>query len=357
MIKVLMIGNHPSNKGGMTSVIDQIKSHDWKKENVDLSFIATFLPGNPAVKILYFGFACLRILVRFIFSKPDIVHMHMSYKGSFTRKYIVHRMCKLFRVKDIVHLHGSEFESWYQSLSVSKKRRMKKLLSECDGFIVLGEKMKDIILGIEPTAKVSVVYNGITIPQKVVHWNEQRCQVLFLGVLIARKGVSDLIKAVQRIKAQGKEDGLQVVIAGTGEDEASLIRQVQDADLSEIISFAGWITGEKKESLILQSQVFVLPSYNEGLPISILEAGSYGMPIISTEVGEIASVVKDGMNGILVTPGDIEALAKGILDLTEQDTFEKMSAASRRIIEDSFSVERFYHMISGLYADLGEGNG
>lgn len=53
MIKVLMIGNHPSNKGGMTSVINQIREHDWEKENVNMYFIPTFMPGNPIKKTLF----------------------------------------------------------------------------------------------------------------------------------------------------------------------------------------------------------------------------------------------------------------------------------------------------------------
>ncbi len=357
MIKVLMVGNHPSNKGGMTSVINQIKNHDWAKEDIEMSFIPTFFPGNPVVKILYFGLSCLRIIARFIFSKPDIVHMHMSYKGSFTRKYFVHRLCRLFHVRDVIHLHGSEFEDWYNQLGSGTKQRLKKLLFECDGFIVLGEKIEKVILKIEPNTKVTVINNGIQIPEQVVQWNDQYCQVLFLGVLILRKGVSDLIKAVELIKDENKTDNLRVVIAGVGEDESRLNKQVQDADLSEVISFAGWVAGREKEDLILQSQVFVLPSYNEGLPIAILEAGSYGMPIISTEVGEIGSVVKNGINGFLVTPGDTAALAKGIMELTDRKTFETMSAASRKMIKESFSVDLFYRTLLAVYKGLGDDNG
>ncbi len=124
-VKVLMVGNHPRNKGGMTSVIAQYKSCKWKKHNIDIRFIPTFMPGNVLIKSLYYVFASIRILINFLFWRPDIVHMHMSYKGSFYRKYIIQKMCIFFKIKNIIHLHGSEFEKWYQE---SDKKTQKKYI-------------------------------------------------------------------------------------------------------------------------------------------------------------------------------------------------------------------------------------
>lgn len=342
MIKVLMLGNHPSNKGGMTSVINQIRSHNWEQDGVKLSFVPTFIPGDFIKKSFFYFCALLRILCIFVVSKPDIVYMHMSYKGSFTRKYIVHKFCKIFGIKDIIHLHGSEFEKWYSSVDRIKQGKIRKLLLESDEFIVLGNEWKRIIQQIEPLAKITIINNGIKIPSFTAKWNDEKCQVLFLGVLIPRKGVSDLIQAAKLIKRSGKIQNIEFVFAGIGEDEDKLKEQVKEANLEKFISFIGWVSGEKKEELFLHKQIFALPSYNEGLPVSILEAASYGLPIVSTNVGDISSVVKDGINGYLIKPGDIQALSERILSLSDQQLWEKFSYESRKIAKEKFNIDLFY---------------
>ena len=351
MIKVLMIGNHPSNKGGMTSVINQIRNHRWTDEGIELSFIPTYYPGNPIRKTLCFAASYTRILWRFITAKPDIVHMHMSYKGSFSRKNAVHRLCKAFHVKDIIHLHGSEFAKWYDSADSKLKAEIQKLLEECSCFIVLGEKWKEVIRRIAPAANVRIISNGIEVPKETVCWNDNRCQVLYLGVLIPRKGVSDLIDAVSVLNRNGELKNQVFVIAGTGEEEEKLKNQTEEAGLNGIVQFAGWVSGEKKDELLRSSQILVSPSYNEGLPISILEAASYGMPIVSTDVGDISAVVRDGKNGILIKPGDTDALAKGIENVSNRDTFSRMSAESRKIIEENFSIDVFLRNIRQAYEE------
>ena len=356
MIKVLMIGNHPSNKGGMTSVINQIKAYNWEKKGVDLSCVPTIIHGNPVKKICFFAVSYLKILFRFVTAKPDILHMHMSYKGSFSRKNAIHKLCRLFKVKDIIHLHGSEFEKWFNEIDDGKKNKVKRLLSECDSFIVLGEGWKRIVQNIEPSAKVTVLSNGIAIPDDTVQWNENQCQLLFLGVLISRKGIPDLIKAVSVIRDK-KNNNIKCVIAGSGEEEENLKKQVKEAKLEDFISFAGWIEGAKKRKLILDSQILVSPSYNEGLPISILEAASFGMPVISSDVGDVSSVVHDGVNGYLFSPGDVNALATAIEKTAVKDTFIRMSRESKQIVEESFSIDSFYRKLLDIYRSLGEVHG
>lgn len=353
MVKVLMCGNHSSNKGGMTSVINQIEAYDWNAEGIELEFVPTFLPGNPVKKGLFFCRAYGSIVLKMFFHRPDVVHMHMSYKGSFTRKWYLHRLGYFFKVKDIIHLHGSEFEKWYMGASEGKKKKIRRLLSECSSFIALGKEWRDVVLRIAPDAKVTVIENGIDIPETMVAWNDECCKILFLGVLIPRKGVSDLLQAIKQIKDRNKMGTIYFIIAGIGEEESKLKSMVSNLKLEDCVEFTGWVTGKTKQELLKNCQIMVSPSYNEGLPISILEAASYGMPIISTDVGDISSVVRDRQNGILIEPGDVCALADGILAVAEEKMFQKMSKESRRIIEESFSIQSFYSKLSEIYHCLG----
>lgn len=349
MVKVLMCGNHPSNKGGMTSVISQIVTYNWEKENIKMKFIPTYYPGNIAIKSLYFCLAYIKIFINFLFWRPDIVHMHMSYKGSFQRKYLIHRLCKLFKVKDVIHLHGSEFEKWYYASGDVTQKKICRLLRECDMFFVLGDKWNTVIKHIEPLTNTIVIRNAIAIPDNIVKWSDKCCQILYLGVLIKRKGVSDLLYALKILKENNRLDGKKIAIAGSGPEEIELKKICKQNELEKYVTFYGWVNDSEKKKLIKESQIFILPSYNEGLPISILEAISYGMPVVATDVGDISSAVNDGQNGYLISPGDIGTLAEKLNDIAQKDSFEKMSYESRKIAENLFSEKNFFHTLQECY--------
>ncbi|MFI3227135.1 MAG: glycosyltransferase family 4 protein [Clostridia bacterium] len=349
-LKVLTVGNSPKVKGGITSVINQIMEHKWDTENVSMKFIATYLDTNNIVKVLYFILAYIKILVVFLFDKPDVAHIHMSYKGSFSRKFQIHKLCKLFKVKDIIHLHGSEFEKWFNESDTKKQEQIKTLLKECSSFIVLGQNWEKAIKNIEPKTNVVVVKNSVAIPKEKCLWNDEKFTFLFLGVLIKRKGVHDLLSAIKSLKVQNKLNNLEFLIAGTGKEQQELQNICKEYELDNYVKFIGWIDGDKKRELLINSQVLVLPSYNEGLPIAILEAISYGLPVIATDVGDISSAVKDQVNGFLINPGDCETLAQSILKISEdKEYYQKNSNKSLEIAKNDFSDEKYFGILKDCY--------
>lgn len=349
-MKVLMLGNSESVKGGITSVMSQIKNYDWEQVNVQLDFIPTFVDKKFIVKLLFFIWAYVRIFCYIMIHKPDIVYIHMSYRGSFYRKNAIHRMCKAFGVKDIIHLHGSEFKVWYDSISNCKKREVKKLLRECNGFIVLGEKWKETVCSIEPKTPIIVLGNTVKQQRTSVTWNTGENRILFMGVLLKRKGVDSLQKAVKLLKDRGIFSGWKLVIAGTGDELENLKKQSVDIGIDSCVEYTGWVDGEKKENLLANCQIMVLPSYNEGLPVSILEAMSYGMPVISTKVGDIAMAVRDGENGYLVTPGNEKELALAIGKLIQSaEKWRIFSENSKKIFEECFNEKNYYQNLLKLW--------
>ena len=115
----------------------------------------------------------------------------------------------------------------------------------------------------------------------------------------------------------------------------------------------GWITKEQKPDLLKRADVLVLPSYNEGLPIAILEAMSYGLPIISTNVGSIAEAVKENKNGFLIEPGNIDSLAHAMMKLTvDPELWKKESTLSREICERKFSEDVFFKAVEKVCRGL-----
>ncbi len=347
--KVLMVGNNPSVKGGISSVITQLMEHDWAAQGITMKFIPTYIETDTIRKIAYFIQAYQKIKKELKTRKPDVVHIHMSYKGSFIRKYRIHRLCLKYNVPDIIHLHGSEFKKWYDECADKRKHQIEKMLRESAAFIVLGEKWNKVIKEIEPRTNTIVVSNTVHIPEEKCEWQSE-ITILFLGVLIKRKGVSDLLRAVKMLKEKQEGKRFKVIIAGTGEEEQKLKDEAKLLAIDDIVEFAGWTEGKKKKELLRKSQILVLPSYNEGLPIAILEAISYGLPVIATDVGDISSAVIDGKNGYLIQPGDIDALENGLERLMQdKEQFLKMSAYARHLCEEKFSDTKYFEQIGECY--------
>ena len=171
-----------------------------------------------------------------------------------------------------------------------------------------------------------------------------------MGILIERKGVADLLKAVNKIALDKKVNNMRLVIAGTGKEEEKLKQMSKDLDIDQYITFAGWTSGEKKCELLRNCQLLVLPSYNEGLPIAILEALSYGMPVVATDVGDISSAVKDNKNGYLIQPGDYSQLAIALEKIaSSRELYIKMSDASRDIAEKAFNEKVYFKQLKVCY--------
>ena len=351
--RVLMCGSSRRERGGMNSVIEQLLTNDWGN-NIELSYLSTHISGKNIIKVLYFFGAYTKLLFLLVFNRFDIAHIHMSYKGSFYRKYYVSKLCKKFNKKVIIHLHGSEFKDFYNRADDKLKEQIIELFSMVDCTIALGNEWFNFIKSIVPNANVEIINNAVKIPKEQKLKSSDENKFLFLGALIERKGVQDLIEAAKILKSKGIKK-FKCLIAGDGPEKDKLLNLVKKYELEDNFEFLGWINGIQKQELLINSDVLVLPSYNEGLPIAILEAMSYSLPIISTDVGSISEAVKENCNGYLIKPGDYNALEKAMsYMILDEKLWGDFSKQSRTIAESYFSEDIFFDKISKLYLKLSE---
>ena len=164
------------------------------------------------------------------------------------------------------------------------------------------------------------------------------------------KGCLDMVDVVFDLKKFYPE--IKMVIAGDGEIEAVKAKAKEKGVLENLI-FPGWVRDKEKEELLRNSDIFFLPSYTEGMPMSVLDAMGYGLPIISTNVGGIPRLVKEGANGRLYTPGDAAGMAAGIRELLE-NTAQRVEYGkkSRAIVEERYSLERHLEKIEQVYESV-----
>lgn len=352
-IKVLIIGSDSSVKGGITSVIDRFLNYNW--DGIEVELLPTYIEGNSIKKILFFFKSIIKYLYKLIKNDFNIAHIHMSYKGSFFRKFVIVKIGNLFKKKLILHLHGSEFKVFYENSSKLVKKLIKNILENCDSVIVLGENWKEATKQISPQCNISIFNNAVNVPNYTVEWSESEITILFLGVIIKRKGVYDLIESIRLLDKAGviKERNIKFIIGGSGAEEENVKNKINEYNLGYCTKMKGWVNGELKEKLLKKAQLFILPSYNEGLPMAILEAMSYGIPVISTDVGSIAEAVVDNETGLLIRPGEIEKMVECITNiLSDKVEWQNKSNACKRIIYNKFNEEKYFNNINYMYREL-----
>jgi glycosyltransferase involved in cell wall biosynthesis len=119
------------------------------------------------------------------------------------------------------------------------------------------------------------------------------------------------------------------------------------------VEFLGVIGGQEKANALAQADVLALPSYCEAMPMAILEGMAAGLPVIATTVGAIGQVVRDGVEGFLVPPGDIEALAGKMVQMArDADLRRRMGEAARKRVAAKYSLEAMARPIEQMYMQI-----
>jgi glycosyltransferase involved in cell wall biosynthesis len=350
--QVIMLGPSFKTQGGISSVLKIYKENFAMKDS--LTFIETYSGKNRLKDFLYFGTSIIKTFFVCIRNKDIIAHIHTASNGSYFRKSILANIFHLFGKKVIFHIHGAEFDLFIEKSSEARKKDIINTLNKCERVIVLSQTWKNYFAKYVDQKRIEVLYNpavtGKTALQprvKAKNGNE-KVVIIFLGRLGQRKGAYDLVNAVEKIR----DENFLLYMYGDGEiKEISDI--VQKKNLGDKIMIKGWLSHDRVDEVYKDSDILVLPSYAEGLPMSILEAISYGLPIVSTNVGGISEAVQEGKNGYLIIPGDVEALANRLKCLiNEYELRVSMSKKSLEIAWEKFSVDTLEKKLINIYNSI-----
>ena len=347
-----MIGTSFETMGGVATVVRGYKDAGLF-ERCRVIYLASHQDGHFLVKLSR-ATICLFQLIAVLIRYPiRIAHFHMASRQSFWRKFLLFVVCRMFGVRTILHLHGAEFMQFYNQVSGRfGKRCITFLFNSADRIIVLSPSWEKDISTFTENRNISVIYNAVPLPDipgsEAV--NADPC-ILFLGRLGRRKGVFDLLKAFKDVN--GQIPNCRLVCAGDGELEKAR-ELANELEIGEQLDIPGWIGPETREKLLRHATLFVLPSYAEGLPMSLLEAMAAGLPVVTTNVGGIPDVVTDGVEGFVIEPGDVSALGKAMTRiLTDEELRLRLGASGRKKIEAQLSIETAVQKVAAVYRELG----
>ena len=346
--RVLMIGPGLESRGGMATVERQLMER-LAGAGVQARFISTYDDCGKVKKAAI----ALSAYARFshALKDTDIVHAHMASRGSYERKALFLRKSISKGNRTVIHLHGGEFDMWFDNELGEKKRdEIRALFNSVDAVIVLSEEWQQWLVarGFAPK-RLAVMHNAVPVPaQSCSPYAHQ--DVLFLGRLDVRKSPDVLLRSSKKTLEQHPDATLLFGGDGYPERYEALARELGIADRCE---FLGWITGEDKERLFERAGIYCLPSKNEGMPMSVLEAMAHGVPTIATPVGGVPQVIEDGVNGFLMPVDDEERLSELLCNLMDsQDLRTSIGSAGRETISDHFNIERNVEELVRLYGEL-----
>lgn len=347
---VLMVGTDLDGMGGVRAVVRGYLDGGLF-ERYDCIYVASHRAGNTWVKIFTAVKAWVRVAVLLRKLDAPLVHVQAASHGSFWRKAVVCLMARRAGRPYIFHLHGGGFARFYEHESGRIGRSViRSTLRHAAVVIALSEEWRTRLLKICPTARIEVLHNAVAIPGQQAR-RAARPTLLFLGHLLPEKGVFDLLEAFAQVTRQFPD--LRLVLGGIGRIEALRERAAQ-LGVSDRIELPGWLGPEEKSAALAASTLFLLPSYIEGMPMALLEAMSWGLPVIATPVGGIPQVVTNEVNGLLVQPGDVAALASATTRLLADPALSgRLGNAARTTIERGFSLDDALARLSNIYNRFG----
>lgn len=344
--KVLFLGVSMKTKGGMTAVLVS-----YKKYIENMQFIPTWKLGNKLIKSWYAIQAIIRTIIQCQFNKDiKIVHIHGAANASFYRCKIFINLAKRFGKKVILHEHAADFVEFYNQ--AENKQEIVDTINKCDKLIVLSESWKNYFISIGVDSNRINVLNNIVSPPviKPITRTDNELHLLYMGEISNRKGAFDLLNAINSEKEHFRSK-LKLRMGGN-EVDGNIKEYIRTNKLEDIVSYEGWIAGEHKTECLNWADVYILPSYNEGLPIAILEAMSYSHPVISTPVGGIPEIIKNDHNGILVEPGNVQEISQAIKYYIEnKDKIKSHGQNGYEIVKDFFP-EKVFADLSEIYENL-----
>ena len=332
--RIAMIGAAPGTRSGIATLVDAYRAHGLFKR-WPITYLATRGAdgfGSDASLLA----RSTRDFASLIAQERLAVHVHVQ--AGFWREAMF--MCAALGAGCplIVSLHGSGFHPgirWFLE-------RAAMVCVPCEAtrtWVRSLVRNADVALTPPPAA--------LEVPQAGAKPN----MVLFLGRLGADKGIYELLDAVAGLRSAVPD--VRLVCAGEG-DRAGVARYAERLGIAEAVKFTGWVGPSGKRALLEHAAVFALPSYEEALPVSLVEAMSAGVPVVASSVGGIPEVLADGASGFLVGAGDKKGLERALRRiLTDRTLAARVGAAARESARVRFGAHNALAALEDLYESLG----
>lgn len=343
-----MAGTSPAGKGGIATVVSVLQQDGFFERN-QARYVVSHAAGSGRQK-LWLALQAASTVWRTCRRSRAILHVHAACRASFYRKSMLLALARWCGSPTILHLHGAEFRQFATQESGPLARWwIRRTFQQSSVVITLSESWAKFVQEFAPGSRVTVIANSVPVPARQTAAPEAG-RILFLGRAEKRKGTFELLQAVHKLHRQFPQ--IRLVIGGDG-DLDLVARTAEQLQISAHVDIVGWIGPEERARQLQRAQIFCLPSHDEGLPMAMLEAMAAGKAIVVTPVGGIPEAVRHGENGLLVPPGDADALAAALQALLQDEALGlRLAQQARQTIEQRFATGVVLGAMSALYRQL-----
>lgn len=349
---VWMVGPGESQPGGMSAVIASYR-RGGLFESGEVVYRSSYEGRAPLRQLKVFGALWAALCLGLLRGEVGLLHVHSAARGSFWRKSLLCAAMRLAGRPYVFHVHSGEFVHLLGERAGPLVRAwVRHTLRHAAQVIALTPAWVEPLRQLCPQARVSVLPNPVAVPATPKALREPARVVLFLGRLREAKGAMDLLRAWPAVARACP--AARLVMAGDG-DLPALARLAQELGVAASVEFPGWIDGVAKEAAWEAADVYVLPSYYEGLPIGVLEALALGVPVVASRVGGIPDLIEHRVTGWLHAPGDGPGLQEGLVAMLSDVGLRRSVREAGRAVVAAHAEPLVVHELRQRYAAVLDG--
>ncbi len=264
------------------------------------------------------------------------------------------RIAREYQLPYLVSLRGSDVPGydaawrWVHVLS----RPLNKRVWRCAARLVANSKaLRNLAIKATPGLDIGVIYNGVDSslfkPLTIAKERpRRRLRLISVCRLVERKGLQHVLAALVGLPGLPAE----LTVVGSGDYRRELEGRSQTYGLSDKVHFIGHVPNEELPAVYTEHDAFIMPSLTESHAMVLTEAMSCGLPVIGSTAGAIPEVIRVGIDGLLVEPGDVQQIETAIVQLAEDNELrEKMGRAARRRVQEKFTWSKIADQYEKLY--------
>jgi glycosyltransferase involved in cell wall biosynthesis len=365
--RVLLSGCRPPPIGGIAAFYESLLNTSLP-DQVNLYFVQTSSQKRELAQsgkitlpnIISAIRDCWRFLMASLSHRSQISHIGTTLGLSFIKHSVCVLISRFVGSHILLHPHCS-FSAMYCEGHELWQWFIRQIIRMTDGIVAVSKEWNQIN-SIIPACQVYYLPNAIDLSpyREIAERNalilkrDKPCKVLYLGYLGKAKGSFDLINVAKQIHYRGIELSFDLVGDELTPGEwKQLEKQISEVELNGYIRMHSAVTGASKIRFFNNADIFVYPSYHEGMPIAVIEAMACGLPIVATKVGGIPDLVKDGFNGFLIEPGKPDQLASTLLHLHNNSQLRfSMQRNSFELAKNRYNIEQRVTELLNIYRDV-----